>query len=77
MCCIAATKLRNLIIHAWGWCTGTTQRDGMEREEEEGLFFKKRKKEKDSIHSLKLLTLKGHKIAKEKLQFASVPSFHM
>ena len=33
MCCIAATKLRNLIIHAWGWCTGTTQRDGMGREE--------------------------------------------
>ena len=23
----------NTILDAWGWCTGTTQRDGMGREE--------------------------------------------
>ena len=22
-----------MILDAWGWCTGTTQRDGIEREE--------------------------------------------
>ena len=29
-----------MILDAWGWCTGTTQRDGMEREvgEEGGGF---------------------------------------
>ena len=26
-------KLRCTILDAWGWCTGTTQRDGMGREE--------------------------------------------
>ena len=25
-----------MILDAWGWCTGTTQRDGMGREEGEG-----------------------------------------
>ena len=26
--------VRCTILDAWGWCTGTTQRDGMRREEE-------------------------------------------
>jgi len=26
-----------MILYAWGWCTGMTQRDGMGREEGEGL----------------------------------------
>ena len=26
-------QVRCTILDAWGWCTGTTQRDGMEREE--------------------------------------------
>ena len=26
-------KIRRTILDAWGWCTGTTQRDGMGREE--------------------------------------------
>ena len=25
-----------MILDAWGWCTGTTQRDGTEREEAGG-----------------------------------------
>ena len=25
-----------MILHAWGWCTGMTQRDGMGREEGSG-----------------------------------------
>ena len=29
-------QVRCVILDAWGWCTGTTQRDGMGREEEEG-----------------------------------------
>ena len=29
-------QFRCMIVDAWGWCTGTTQRDGMGREEEEG-----------------------------------------
>ena len=28
--------LRCTILDAWGWCTGTTQRDGMGREEGSG-----------------------------------------
>ena len=28
-----ASPGRCMILDAWGWCTGTTQRDGMEREE--------------------------------------------
>ena len=27
-----------MILDAWGWCTGTTQRDGMGREEGGGLW---------------------------------------
>ena len=27
-------QVRCMILDAWGWCTGTTQRDGMGREEE-------------------------------------------
>ena len=26
-------QVRSTILDAWGWCTGTTQRDGMGREE--------------------------------------------
>ena len=26
-------QVRCMILDAWGWCTGTTQRDGMGREE--------------------------------------------
>ena len=26
-------QVRGTILDAWGWCTGTTQRDGMGREE--------------------------------------------
>ena len=26
-------QVRYTILDAWGWCTGTTQRDGMGREE--------------------------------------------
>ena len=29
-------KLRCTILDAWGWCTGTTQRDDLGREEGEG-----------------------------------------
>ena len=29
----AAMKLKDTILDAWGCCTGTTQRDGMGREE--------------------------------------------
>ena len=29
-------QVRCTILDAWGWCTGTTQRDGMGREEGEG-----------------------------------------
>ena len=28
-----AVQVRCTILDAWGWCTGTTQRDGMGREE--------------------------------------------
>ena len=28
-----------MILDAWGWCTGTIQRDGMGREEEGGRRF--------------------------------------
>ena len=28
-----AKQARDLNLDAWGWCTGTTQRDGMGREE--------------------------------------------
>ena len=28
-----AGQVRGTILDAWGWCTGTTQRDGMGREE--------------------------------------------
>ena len=27
------TSLQSMILDAWGWCTGTTQREGMGREE--------------------------------------------
>ena len=30
-------KKKQVILDAWGWCTGMTQRDGMGREEEGGL----------------------------------------
>ena len=30
-------QVRCTILDAWGWCTGTTQRDGMGREEGGGL----------------------------------------
>jgi len=29
-------QVRCTILDAWGWCTGTTQRDGMGREEGRG-----------------------------------------
>ena len=29
-------QVRSTILDAWGWCTGTTQRDGTVREEEGG-----------------------------------------
>ena len=29
-------QVRCTILDAWGWCTGTTQRDGKGREREEG-----------------------------------------
>ena len=29
----AGIQVRCTILDAWGWCTGTTQRDGMGREE--------------------------------------------
>ena len=39
-----------MILEAWGWCTGTTQREGMGREEEGGFrIFKKLIKEKKII----------------------------
>ena len=28
-----AVQVRSTILDAWGWCTGTTQRDGVGREE--------------------------------------------
>ena len=28
-----AKRIESEILDAWGWCTGTTQRDGMGREE--------------------------------------------
>ena len=31
-----ASQVRCTILDAWGWCTGTTQRDGMGREEGSG-----------------------------------------
>ena len=30
-------QVRCTIVDAWGWCTGTTQREGMGREEGEGV----------------------------------------
>ena len=30
---ISPSQVRCTILDAWGWCTGTTQRDGMGREE--------------------------------------------
>ena len=30
---VASSGSMYLILDAWGWCTGTTQRDGMGREE--------------------------------------------
>ena len=30
---VAPVQVRCAILDAWGWCTGTTQRDGMGREE--------------------------------------------
>ena len=32
-CKISCMKRVATILDAWGWCTGTTQRDGMGREE--------------------------------------------
>ena len=32
----SSVQVRCTILDAWGWCTGTTQRDGMGREEGEG-----------------------------------------
>ena len=32
-------KSRDTILDAWGWCTGTTQRDGMGREEGGGFMI--------------------------------------
>ena len=26
-------EIQTKVLEAWGWCTGTTQRDGVEREE--------------------------------------------
>ena len=36
ICIISYMKLVASILDAWGWCTGTTQRDGMGREEGRG-----------------------------------------
>ena len=44
-----------MILDAWGWCTGTTQRDGMGREEGGG-FRKKKKKMKFTIFSCLFFT---------------------
>ena len=30
---LVGLKISAAILEAWGWCTGTTQRDGMGREE--------------------------------------------
>ena len=30
---LVSVQVRCMILDAWGWCTGTTQRDGMGREE--------------------------------------------
>ena len=35
-----------MILDAWGWCTGMTQRDGMEREVGGGFSILKVKKKK-------------------------------
>ena len=42
MCSPLPVQVRCTILDAWGWCTGTTQRDGMGREEGGGFknFFK-------------------------------------
>ena len=32
-CMKRVAQVRCMILDAWGWCTGTTQRDGMGREE--------------------------------------------
>ena len=31
--CELPVQVQCMILDAWGWCTGTTQRDGMGREE--------------------------------------------
>ena len=30
--CTGPVQVRCMMLDAWGWCTGITQRDGMERE---------------------------------------------
>ena len=36
---ILPVQVRCTILDAWGWCTGTTQKDGMGREEGGEVFF--------------------------------------
>ena len=51
-----------MILDAWGWCTGSTQRDGMGREEGGGFRMgdtcipKKKKKKKSQKRATKQLT---------------------
>ena len=44
-----------MILDAWGWCTGTTQRDGMGRVEEFILNKIKLKKKKLNIQKTKIM----------------------
>ena len=50
-------QVQRTMLDAWGWCTGTTQRDGMGREEGGGFrmgntFIKKRKKKRKKKKNL-------------------------
>ena len=38
--------VRCMMLDAWGWCTGTAQRDGMGREEGGGFGMGKKKEKK-------------------------------
>ena len=52
-------QVRCMILEAWGWCTGMTQRDGTGREVERG--FRMRRVSSNNIEGpVQVLALIGH-----------------
>ena len=71
-------QVQCMMLDAWDWCTGTTQRDGMGREEGGGfrmdflLKIKKKKKKSPQKKKKRNLTINNNTPPKKKILYAHI-----